>query len=199
MVKNIVLDFGGVLVDWNPHYLYDDVFGSRRKADWFLDNICTSEWNARMDAGASFRREVVLLQRKYPQWAAEIELYDTGWWRMMRDAIPGMYALVSELKETGHAVYGLSNWNDKKFRTYVQSSYPVFNLLDGMVISGEEKVVKPDVRIYRILLDRYGLKAEESLFVDDNPDNVAAASKLGFKTILFESADALRHELVSYL
>ena len=117
----------------------------------------------------------------------------------MRDAIPGMYALVSELKETGHAVYGLSNWNDKKFRTYVQSSYPVFNLLDGMVISGEEKVAKPDERIYQILLDRYGLKAEECLFVDDNPDNIAVASKLGFKTILFESADALRHELVSYL
>lgn len=199
MVKNIVLDFGGVLVAWNPHYLYDDVFGSKRKADWFLDNICTSEWNARMDAGASFRREVVLLQRKYPQWAAEIELYDTGWWRMMRDAIPGMFALVSELKETGHAVYGLSNWNDKKFRTYVQSSYPVFNLLDGMVISGEEKVVKPDERIYNILLERYGLKAEECLFVDDNPANISTASKLGFKTILFESADALRHELASYL
>ena len=199
MIKNIVLDFGGVLVDWNPHYLYDDVFGSKRKADWFLDNICTSEWNAKMDAGASFRREVVLLQRKYPQWAAEIELYDTGWWRMMRDAVPGMYALVSELKETGHAVYGLSNWNDKKFRTYVQSSYPVFNLLDGMVISGEEKVVKPDERIYHILLDRYGLKAEDSLFVDDNPDNIAAAGKIGFRTILFESADALRHELASYL
>lgn len=199
MIKSIVLDFGGVLVDWNPHYLYDDVFGSKRKADWFLSNICTGEWNARMDAGASFRREVVLLQRQYPQWAAEIELYDTGWWRMMRDAIPGMYALVRELKETGHTVYGLSNWNDKKFRTYVQSSYPVFNLLDGMVISGEEKVAKPDERIYQILLDRYGLKAEECLFVDDNPDNIAVASKLGFKTILFESADALRHELVSYL
>lgn len=199
MVKNIVLDFGGVLVDWNPHYLYDDVFGSKRKADWFLANVCTSEWNAKMDAGASFRREVVLLQRQFPQWAAEIELYDTGWWRMMRDGIPGMFALVRELKETGHAVYGLSNWNDKKFRTYVQSSYPVFGLLDGIVISGEEKVVKPDERIYNILLERFGLKAEESLFVDDNPANIATASKLGFKTILFESADALRRELVSYL
>lgn len=199
MIKNIILDFGNVLVDWNPHYLYDDVFGSKRKADWFLENICTAEWNAKMDAGASFRREVVMLQRKYPQWAAEIELYDTGWWRMMRGTIPGMYALVSELKETGHALYGLSNWNDKKFRTYVQSSYPVFGLLDGMVISGEEKVNKPDERIYRILLDRYGLKAGESLFVDDNPANIATAERLGFKTVLFESADALRHELISYL
>ncbi len=199
MIKNIILDFGNVLVDWNPHYLYDDVFGSRRKADWFLENICTSEWNAKMDAGASFRREVVLLQRKYPQWASEIELYDTGWWRMMRGTIPGMFALVSELKETGHALYGLSNWNDKKFRTYVQSSYPVFGLLDGMVISGEEKVIKPDERIYKILLERYGIKAEESLFVDDNPANIATAERLGFKTVLFESADALRHELISYL
>ena len=199
MVKNIILDFGNVLVDWNPHYLYDDVFGSRRKADWFLDNICTSEWNAKMDAGASFRREVVLLQRKYPQWAAEIELYDTGWWRMMRGTIPGMYDLVMELKEKGYALYGLSNWNDRKFHTYVQSSYPVFGFLDGMVISGEEKIAKPDERIYRILLDRYGLKPEECLFVDDNPANVAVAEKLGFKTIVFESAGALRRELASYL
>ena len=199
MIKNIILDFGNVLVDWNPHYLYDDVFGSKRKADWFLNNICTAEWNAKMDAGASFRREVVLLQRKYPQWASEIELYDTGWWRMMRGTIPGMYSLVSELKETGHALYGLSNWNDKKFRTYVQSSYPVFGLLDGMVISGEEKINKPDERLYRILLERFNIKAEDSLFVDDNPDNLVTAEKLGFKTILFVSADALRRELVSYL
>jgi len=197
MIKNIILDFGNVLVDWNPHYLYDDVFGSKRKADWFLNNVCTAEWNAKMDAGASFRREVVMLQRRYPHWAAEIELYDTGWWRMMRNTIPGMHALVSELKEAGYAVYGLSNWNDKKFRHYVQSSYPVFGLLDGMVISGEEKVIKPDERIYHVLLERYGLKAEECLFVDDNKDNIEAALKLGFKAVLFESADALRRELAA--
>ena len=199
MIKNIILDFGGVLVDWNPHYLYDDVFGSRRKADWFLSNVCTEEWNARMDAGASFRREVVMLQRKFPQWAGEIELYDTGWWRMMRGTIPGMFQLVREMKETGHALYGLSNWNDRKFHTYVQSSYPIFGLLDGMVISGEEKVIKPDERIFRILLDRYGLKAEDCLFVDDSPANTAAAAKLGFKTIVFKSAESLRAGLVSYL
>ena len=75
----------------------------------------------------------------------------------------------------------------------------MFGLLDGMVISGEEKVAKPDERIYRILLERYNLKAEESLFVDDNPDNLVTAEKLGFKTILFVSAEALRRELVSYL
>lgn len=199
MIKNIVLDFGSVLVDWNPHYLYDDVFGDRRKADWFLDNICTAEWNAKMDAGASFRREVVLLQRKYPQWAAEIELYDTAWWRMMGGTIPGMHGLLMELKETGHALYGLSNWNDRKFHAYVHSSYPIFGLLDGMVLSGEEKVAKPDEKIYHILLDRFNLKADECLFVDDNHANIEVASKLGFKTILFESADALRRELVSYL
>ena len=199
MIKNIILDFGAVLVDWNPHYLYDDVFGSKRKAEWFLHNICTQEWNEKMDAGASFRREVVLLQHKYPQWAAEIELYDTGWWRMMRGTIPGMFELVREFKEAGYALYGLSNWNDKKFRTYVQSSYPVFGLLDGMVISGEEKIIKPDPRLYQILLDRFGLKAEECLFVDDNPANTAVAEKMGFQTIVFKSAEDLRHEIVYYL
>ena len=199
MIKNIVLDFGNVLVDWNPHYLYDDVFDDKARADWFLQNICTAEWNARLDAGASFREEVVQLQRKYPQWAREIELYDTAWWRMMRGSIPGMFELVSSIKEAGCSVYGLSNWNEHKFHDYVQLAYPVFELLDGIVLSGEEKVNKPDEKIYRILLERYNLKAGECLFIDDNPANTAAAGRLGFHTIVFTSAEVLKKELVSYL
>ncbi len=193
-MKNIVFDFGGVLVDWNPHHLYDKYFGSREKAEWFLNNICLYSWNLQMDGGKPFAEGVAELQAEHPEWSEAIAIYHTRWIEMMNGEIEGMASVVKRLKAAGYGVYGLTNWSAETF-PMVRDTYPVFQEFDGIVVSGEEHLLKPDEAIYRCLLERYNLQAEESLFVDDNADNVAGARNVGMKAIRFTSAVELEREL----
>lgn len=193
-MKNIVFDFGGVLVDWNPHHLYDKYFGSREKAEWFLNNICLYSWNLQMDGGKPFAEGVAELQAEHPEWSEAIAIYHTRWIEMMNGEIEGMVSVVKRLKAAGYGVYGLTNWSAETF-PMVRDTYPVFQEFDGIVVSGEEHLLKPDAAIYKCLLERYALQAEESLFVDDNADNVAGARNVGMKAIQFTSAEELEREL----
>lgn len=193
-MKNIVFDFGGVLVDWNPHHLYDKYFGSREKAEWFLNNICLYSWNLQMDGGKPFAEGVAELQAEHPEWSEAIAIYHTRWIEMMNGEIEGMASVIRRLKMAGYGVYGLTNWSAETF-PMVRDTYPVFQEFDGIVVSGEEHLLKPDAAIYRCLLERYDLQAEESLFVDDNADNVAGARNVGMKAIQFTSAVELEREL----
>ncbi|MBR1871951.1 MAG: HAD family phosphatase [Bacteroidales bacterium] len=195
MLKNIIFDFGAVLVDWNPHYLFDPYFGSREKADWFLANICTTEWNTRMDGGKPFAEGVAELSALHPEWAEEISLYWTGWKQMMGSTIPGMPELVAELRAKGYGLYGLTNWSSETFYQ-IRDNYPVFGLLDGMVVSGDVHLLKPYPEIYRALLDKYALDPSECVFIDDNPANVAGAETVGIRGIRFTGAADLRRILL---
>ena len=156
MIKNIVFDFGGVLVDWNPHYLYDGYFGSREKADWFLANICTMEWNVQMDGGKPFAQGIAELSAVHPQWSREIQMYFDRWMDMMGEEIPHMRELIQDLKRRGYRIFGLTNWSAETF-CQVRHRYGIFDLLEGMTVSGEEHVTKPDQAIYRRLLERFSL------------------------------------------
>ena len=193
-MKNIVFDFGGVLVDWNPHHLYDKYFGSVEKAEWFLNNICLYSWNIQMDGGKPFAEGVAELQTEYPEWSEAIAIYHTRWIEMMGGEIEGMADIVRRLKEAGYGVYGLTNWSSETF-PLVKDKYAIFKQLDGMVVSGEEHLLKPDAAIYKCLLERYNLQAEESLFVDDNADNVTGARNVGMKAVRFTSVAELEREL----
>lgn len=193
-MKNIVFDFGGVLVDWNPHHLYDKYFGSREKAEWFLNNICLYSWNLQMDGGKPFAEGVAELQAEYPEWSEAIAIYHTRWIEMMNGEIEGMASVIRRLKMAGYGVYGLTNWSAETF-PMVRDTYPVFQEFDGIVVSGEEHLLKPDAAIYKCLLERYALQVEESLFVDDNADNVVGARNVGMKAIQFTSAVELEREL----
>lgn len=193
-MKNIVFDFGGVLVDWNPHHLYDKYFGSREKAEWFLNNICLYSWNLQMDGGKPFAEGVAELQAEHPEWSEAIAIYHTRWIEMMNGEIEGMASVIRRLKMAGYGVYGLTNWSAETF-PMVRDTYPVFQEFDGIVVSGEEHLLKPDAAIYKCLLERYDLQAEESLFIDDNADNVAGARNVGMKAIRFTSAVELEREL----
>ena len=193
-INTVIFDFGGVLVDWNPHYLYDPYFGSREKADWFLTHICNSAWNVQMDGGKPFAEGIAELVAQHPEWEKEIRMYRSEWLQMMGGQIPGMQALVADLKARGYHVYGLTNWAADTF-ALVRDTYPVFALLDGIVVSGEEKMAKPDPRIFRILLERYHINPSEAVFVDDNMPNIEAAKQLGLHTLLFQSSEQLRKAL----
>lgn len=196
-IKNIVFDFGGVLVDWNPHYLYDRYLGSREHADWFLQNICTSEWNTQMDAGKPFAEGIAEKITEHPEYEAAIRAYQTDWMQMMGGQIPTMQVLVEALRNQGYHLYGLTNWSAETF-CQVRPKYPIFNLLDGIVVSGEEKIAKPDLRIFQILMERYGITPSESIFTDDNLPNLVPAQTLGFHTIHFLNPAQLRHDLQTH-
>ena len=195
MIKNIVFDFGGVLVDWNPRYLYYPYFnGDEAQTEWFLENICTYTWNVQMDGGKPFSEGVAELTAQYPEWAEAIEVYHSRWNEMIGGEVEGTASLVHRLMEAGYRVYGLTNWS---LETYpmIRDRYKVFSLFEGVVVSGEECLLKPDEKIYRCLLERYSLKAEESVFLDDNADNVAGAEAVGMAAIRFESATQAEQEL----
>ena len=192
---NLIFDFGGVLIDWNPHYLYDSYFGDRAKTDWFLANICTMEWNGQVDAGKPMAEATAELVAKFPEWKKEIEMYFGRWIEMIGEAIPGMYELLLELKARGHRLFGLSNWSAETF-VQIKEDFPALKLLEGMVVSGYVKCLKPSPEIYQLLLDRYSLKASDCVFTDDNAANVAAANSLGIRGILFTGASDLRKQLL---
>ena len=198
MIKNIVFDFGGVLLDWNPRYLYRQYFKSEEEMENFFDKVGLYDWNATLDAGKPFAEGVKELQDRFPEYAKEIQLFDDEWRRTVKGCFPESVALLKKLKSSGLRIYGLSNWSWEKAEGLIKE-YDFFKLFDGMVISGIEKVNKPDPRIYQILLDRYHLKAEECVFIDDNAANIQAADALGFNVIIFDDIHNVTDKLKSLI
>ncbi len=180
-LKNIVFDFGGVLIDWNPVYLYRDVFEAEEEMNYFLEHICRYDWNILQDAGRPLAEATRLLQEKHPRYRDQIALYYGRWEEMLGGTIEENTRLIKPLKQK-YSVYGLTNWSAETI-PLAMKRYDFFADLDGMVVSGEEEIVKPDPALYRILLERYGLKAEESLFIDDNAANIETARQLGFQVV----------------
>lgn len=192
--KTIVFDFGGVLIDWNPRNLYKKIFSSETEMEWFLENICTTEWNLRIDAGKPFAVSVAERSSQYPEWTAEIEAFHKRWPEMLGGEIPGTVEILEEIIQKGYKVYGLTNWSAETF-PIAQGRYPSLNLMDGIVVSGEEKLIKPDPEIFRVLLEKYNLNAENCIFIDDNLHNIEASRKLGFEAIHYKDPDGLRDAL----
>ncbi len=184
-IKNVVFDFGGVLIDWNQRYLYRKVFTSEEEMEWFLANVCTDEWNARQDAGRPFFEGVAEAKAQYPLYSAQIEMFWSRWIEMIGGEIKENTDWLRRLKVDGYGIYGLTNWSTETLPQAMER-FDFFQLFDGIVVSGEEHLIKPDPRIYHILLDRYGLNPTECLFIDDNPKNVAAAKRTGMEAWLEE-------------
>lgn len=195
-MKDIVFDLGGVLIDWNPRYLYKKIFSTDTEMEWFLTNVCTSQWNTQQDAGRSFEEGVELLSKKYPEYAFAINFYYTRWEEMLGGAIEGTVDILRELKGRHRHLYALSNWSAETF-PIAKQKYDFLKWFDGIVVSGEEKLVKPDPQIYSRLLTRYNLRAPNCILIDDNQANISKAADLGFETILFTNPEDLRRILMS--
>ena len=198
MIKNIIFDFGGVLLDWNPHYLYDPYFGDVEKAEWFLTNICTYPWNAQHDAGKPVAEGTAELIAQYPEWEKEIRMYYDEFEKMLSGQIADMEEYIKELKGRGFRIYGLSNWSVETF-AMIRPKYPILDLMEDMVISGKEKVMKPDAKIYQIALSRFDIKPEESVFIDDNVNNIIGCEAAGIHGVVFKDAGQLRSDLEKLL
>ncbi|MTI32089.1 HAD family hydrolase [Xanthovirga aplysinae] len=191
-IKNIIFDFGGVLIDWNPRYLYEKVFQEKAEMDFFLKNICNQEWNVKQDAGRLLSEATVELQKQYPKYKTEIQRYYDDWLLMLGGEISENVKLIKPLK-LKYKLFGLTNWSAETFPIAL-NRYSFFRDLDGMVVSGNEKMIKPDKSIYELLLKRYHLQANESLFIDDNFENIVAARELGFQTIHFREGSVLEEQ-----
>lgn len=192
-IKNIIFDFGGVLVDWNPVYLYSKVFENESDMNYFLDNICTSEWNVQQDAGRPLAEATEALQKEFPEHKKMIGHFYGRWEEMLGGVFEENVRVLKLLKQN-YPLYGLTNWSGETITT-AYDKYDFFSYLDGIVVSGDEKLIKPDPKLYQILLDRYNLIASESLFIDDNIKNIAAAEKMGFQTIHFTEDMDLEKEV----
>ena len=181
-IKNIIFDFGGVVMDWDPRYFFRDYFNDDEKMEYFLGNIATNEWNAEQDRGRSVAEANALLIAKHPEWEKEILAYYENWHIMLRSDIPENVSVLQRLKGK-YELFGLTNWS-AEFFPYALANYEFFNVFEGkIVVSGEEKLIKPNPKIWEVLLDRYQIKAEESVFIDDNFHNIETAKSLDFITV----------------
>jgi 2-haloacid dehalogenase len=194
-ITTIVFDLGGVLIDWNPRHLYRKIFGTDEAAmERFLAEICTPEWNARLDAGRPFAEGVAELIEVHPDQAEAIAAFQTRWPEMLGESLEGSVRIMREAKRFGLGTYALSNWSAETFPV-TRPRYPFLEEMDGILISGEVGVGKPDPAIYREFLRRFGLAAETSVYVDDWDRNVAAAVAVGMHGIHFRDAAQLRADL----
>lgn len=195
-VKAIIFDLGGVLIDWNPRYVYRNVFDSEEKAEWFLQNICTLDWNEKQDAGYLIATAVEEKVAEFPEWEKEIRIYYDQWTEMLKGPIPETVELFRQLKESDrYKLYALTNWSAELFPVALER-YDFLHWFDGRVVSGEEKTRKPFPEIYHRLLERYNLQPHNALFIDDSLRNVKAAEALGIKSIHFQSSYQLKEELL---
>lgn len=193
-IDTVVFDLGNVLVSWNPANLYNKIFSDKKEVDYFLNNICTMDWHTMQDAGRSPEEGTEALVKEHPDWAHPIRAFYARWKEMFPGPIEGSVQILKELKEKGYKVYALSNWNAELYNRTVDD-FPFLHWFDGKVISGSIKMKKPDDDIFHFFLQRYQIKPEQVLFIDDNKENVAAAEKIGVQSILFTSPEALRSSL----
>ncbi len=194
-IKNIIFDFGGVLMDWNPRYFFKDYFNDDEKMEYFLENIAQDAWNIEQDRGRALAEGTEIQVKKFPEWEKEIRAYYDNWTVMLKSDIPQNVDVLRKLKNTDYQLFGLTNWSAETF-PYALENYDFFQIFDGkIVVSGTEKLIKPDPKIWHVLLDRYNIRADESVFIDDNAKNIEIAKSLGFETIHVTPDTNLEQEL----
>lgn len=195
-ISTIIFDLGGVLIDWNPRYVFDEnYFESEEKRKYFFEHICTSEWNEEQDAGRSIVEGTEILVSQFPGWESAIRDYYGRWTDMLRSSIPESVEILRELKDSRrYKLYALTNWQSGLFEI-ARVRYNFLKWFDGLVVSGDEKTRKPFPEFYQRLLDRYNVDPAEAVFIDDNHRNVLAAEALGIRSIQFHSPVQLREAL----
>ena len=194
-IKAIIFDYGNVLIDWNPRYVYRRYFPDNPEGmEHFLREINFMEWNTQQDGGRPFEEGIAILSEQFPQYADLIRAYYENWSDSIGDIYTGTIEILKQLKQAGYSLYGFSNWSAETF-PLVRAKHEFFDLFDDMVISGEVGVVKPEPEIYQILLNKIGRPAHECLFIDDSLPNIQHANKIGFATIHFQSSTQLEKEL----
>ena len=190
----VVFDLGGVLIDWDPRHLYRELFDDPDEMEAFLAEVTTAEWNAHQDAGRPWAEAIEILVAEHPERRELIEAFHRRWPEMLAGEIPGTVEVLADLRGAGVRLVALSNWSAETFPT-ARERFDFLAWFEGIVLSGEVGVNKPDPRIFEHLVERFGIEPAAALFIDDSAANVDAARALGFSAIRFTDAAALRSEL----
>ena len=194
-IRHIIFDLGGVLIDWNPRYVYRQIFKTEEETEWFLENVTTSEWNENQDAGYPLHKATEELVAKHPEWEPEIKAYYGRWLEMLGDQIHKTVEILQQLKKTGkYKLYALTNWSAETF-PHALERFDFFKLFDGIVVIGEEKMKKPSAAFYKIIIDRYHLDPSKTIFIDDSLRNVKGAEAVGIMGIHFHNPSQLKEAL----
>ncbi len=198
-INAIIFDLGGVLIDWNPEYVYLDVFnGDRKKMQWFFDEICTMDWNENQDAGYPINKATEERVAMFPEHETLIRMYYDRWVDMLGERIQGTVNILKSLVENDkYKVVALTNWSHETFPIALQR-FDFLHWFEGIIVSGEEKTRKPFPEIYRTTLDRFNIAAERSIFIDDNLRNIQASNALGINGIHFKNSETLIEQLKNY-
>ena len=193
----LVFDLGGVLIDWNPEYLYNKIIPDEKERQWFLSTICTPDWNEEQDAGRSLRDATDHLVKKFPEHEPTIRAYYDRWQEMLGGPIHATVDIFRQLKfGTSLKLYALTNWSAETFPVALEL-YDFLHWFDGRLVSGEEKIRKPFPGIYKLLVDRFGIDPKKAIYVDDNIRNVVPARELGFTGIHFRTPELFKEELIA--
>ena len=190
----VVFDIGNVLVDWNPRFLYRTIFADEAEMEWFLGHVCTPAWNIEQDRGRSFAEAVAILVAEDPRHEAAIRAFDERWTETISGPIAESVAILESLRRQGVPDYAITNFSHEKF-AIAKERFPFLAQFKGTIVSGEEKLLKPDPAIYRLLLDRHGLDAADCVFIDDSAANVEGARSVGMHALHFTAPSRLADDL----
>ena len=195
-INTIIFDLGGVLIDWNPEYVFKQVIPDDDKRQYFFENICTHEWNIEQDAGRTLHEATETKVAEFPEWEAEIRAYYGRWVEMLGGPVDGTVEILKYLiNHPDYRVYALTNWSAETFPTALKM-YDFLHWFEGIVVSGDEKTRKPFADIYETLLDRYDVEPQHAVFIDDSMANVKGAEAVGLNGIHFLSPEQLRASLI---
>lgn len=194
MIDAVIFDFGGVLIDWNPEYLYRKLISDLDQRRWFLTKVCSPDWNYEQDRGRDWSEAIAMKIAEHPQHAPLIRAYRERWPEMCGGTIADGVKLHSRLKAAGVPLYGLTNWSADTF-DIGSRMFPILNDFRHVAVSGRLKMVKPDPEIYLHLLRTCNLTAANCVFLDDSPRNVEAARLLGLQAVLFSDGESAAAEL----
>lgn len=195
MIKTVIFDLGGVLIDWNPEYVFKNYFETQEARNFFFKRVCTFNWNEKQDAGRKIEDANAELIEKFPEYETEILAFYGRWEEMLGGSIAGSVQILQKLTDNNqYRLLALTNWSAETWPIALRK-YGFLNQFESILVSGKEGMKKPNPAIYELLLTRSGLIAEECLFIDDNLRNIEAAKKMGIHGIRFKNPDQLFSEL----
>ncbi|MGA2520351.1 MAG: HAD-IA family hydrolase [Acidimicrobiales bacterium] len=188
----VVFDVGGVLVDWDPRHLYRKIFSDADRMESFLGEVCTPSWHAQHDLGVPLSSSIPALVSAFPEWSEEIHAWEDRFEEMWNGPVPGSVEVFAALRASNSRVpiYAATNWGSDNWRI-AKTLFPFLHWFDGEVVSGDVQLLKPDPRFFDLLVRRFNLTPSSTLYVDDNPENVRAASQKGLVARHFTSPERL--------
>ena len=193
-----LFDLGGVFFDWDPNYFFINIFRDSEERQYFLKDICNDAWNIQQDAGRSIKDAELDIIPKFPNYEKEIKMYYANHRNMIKGTFTRSIEILDYLKKNNYECYVLSNWSAETFKGMIED-YPFLKKFDGLIISGEDKLIKPNPAIYQLAIERFDLDPQKSVFIDDKLENIEAAKKLKFHYIHLINPETIEVDIKKYL